>query len=171
MKEKVMFALLIVIGFGCSYFAITGFFTKKMAEKEQLIQNTKIDKVVSDKITDQSIDNAPLEESDTKSSSEPDVGIDNAPVEQVELPKAPIVQQKSYTAQEIKSAREYVGNYRYINREINKSALKCVSEKRFDISVCESLSRKRYNMSNDPESISRMEAKYKEQLKIVQSVQ
>lgn len=95
--------------------------------------------------------------------------IDNTPVEQVEPPKAPIVQQKTYTAQEIKSAREYVGNYRYINREINKSALKCVSEKGFDISVCEALSRKRYNMSNDLESISRMDAKYKDQLKIVQS--
>lgn len=155
MKFKVMFALLIVIAFGCCYFAVTEFFMKKIHETEQSNQNAtteikKIDKVVSEKITEESIDNAPVE---------------------VEPPKAPIVQQKTYTAQEIKNAREYVGNYRYIKREINKTALKCVTEKGFDITVCESLSRKRYNMSNDPESISRMDAKYKEQLKIVQSSQ
>lgn len=76
---------------------------------------------------------------------------------------------KSYTKQEINDAKEYVQLYRYINKEINKTALKCVSEKGFDINVCEALSRKRYNMSNDPEIISRMDSKYKEQLKIVQS--
>ena len=155
MKFKVMFALLIVVAFGCCYFTVTEFFMKKIHETEQSNQNAtteikKIDKVVSEKITEESIDNAPVE---------------------VEPPKAPIVQQKTYTAQEIKNAREYVGNYRYIKREINKTALKCVAEKGFDITVCESLSRKRYNMSNDPESISRMDAKYKEQLKIVQSSQ
>lgn len=175
MKFKVMFALLIVVGFGCCYFTVTEFFMKKIHENEQSNQNAtteikKIDKVVSEKITEESIDNAPLDETVTKASSEPEVEVDNAPVE-VEPPKAPIVQQKTYTAQEIKNAREYVGNYRYIKREINKTALKCVAEKGFDITVCESLSRKRYNMSNDPESISRMDAKYKEQLKIVQSSQ
>ena len=56
MKFKVMFALLIVVGFGCCYFTVTEFFMKKIHETEHSNQNAtteikKIDKVVSEKIT------------------------------------------------------------------------------------------------------------------------
>lgn len=154
MKFKIMFALLILFVTTACYFATIDNIMENIRESNQVANQIE-------KVSPELIDNAPLEE--------PQKEIPKV-VEKVNIEPVKKPQVKKFTEQEIKSAREYVGNYRYIKREINKVALKCVDEKGFEIVVCESIARKRFNMSNDPESISRMDTKYKEQLAIVQSL-
>lgn len=91
-----------------------------------------------------------------------------------EIPKEPIVKvTKKYTDEEIKQAREYVGNYRYIQKEINKQTLRCMSDNNVSgeeaLATCTNAAMKRFNMKTDAESKMKLETKYKQQLQIALS--
>lgn len=78
-----------------------------------------------------------------------------------------------YSKEEIDAAKSYVSTYRYIQREINKANLKCITDSQSKdaniANICNEISMKRFNMKNDKDSIARLEEKYKSQLKIALS--
>lgn len=100
--------------------------------------------------------------------------IDNALVESESEPVKTETKEIKYTETEIQNAKDYVNNYRLIQREMNTMILKCVVEgnatqdidKDDVLKNCNKNAFARFKMSNSPESIAKMEEKYQEQLKI-----